>query len=540
VEASALQAPAGLARSRISIGAPLLRLRTDEQLVALFRSGHEEAFRVIHDRYRERLFAYARQMLSGSRQDAEDALQDVFVRAYSGLRANDRQLALRAWLYRVAHNRCIDELRRPAPPAPEVLDFVCAPAHDPIAEAERRESLQRLVQDVRRLPDQQRSALLMRELSGMTYLELAGALGVSVPAVKSLLVRARVSLAQSLEARETACSEIREELIDAHDRRVRPNATARRHLRDCAPCREFRREIRGVSHQFAALGPALGPAGVLANLLGWGSGAGSSSAAAGGAAAVGGSSAAAGGLLATGAGHVATVLAAAAVTVGGAVEIQPSIAPPGRHHAARHATQVARSSAVSSPLSPTGPPAAAAPSSPAPSAAAGTTGVTPAASALPGRAPAQASGSAVSGGSSVDSGSGSPSGNFIDAQTGLGPMTGAAGISSGSATSATPPPGASSPAPPAGTSSPPPTTAAAPAGSHVTPAGGSAVGGPGAARAGGSGISSAESSTAAPVTTTTGGTPRGSGAPPTSSPTAEPASGSPSTSRGRSSVTSRS
>ena len=102
MEASALQAPAGFARSRTLLGAPLLRLRSDEQLVALFRDGHDEAFRVIHDRYRPRLFAYTRQMLRGSGQDAEDALQDVFVRAYSGLRANDRNLALRAWLYRVA------------------------------------------------------------------------------------------------------------------------------------------------------------------------------------------------------------------------------------------------------------------------------------------------------------------------------------------------------------------------------------------------------------------------------------------------------
>ncbi|HEY5188299.1 MAG TPA: sigma factor, partial [Solirubrobacteraceae bacterium] len=113
MEASALQAPAAIARTRISLGAPLLRLRSDEQLVSLFRSGNDEAFRVIHDRYRQRLFAYTRQMLPGSRQDAEDALQDIFVRAYAGLRANDRELALRAWLYRVAHNRCIDELRRP-------------------------------------------------------------------------------------------------------------------------------------------------------------------------------------------------------------------------------------------------------------------------------------------------------------------------------------------------------------------------------------------------------------------------------------------
>ena len=90
MEASALNAPASL--SRLPLGGSLLRLRSDEQLLALFRSGHDEAFRVLHDRYRQRLFAYVRQMLSaGSRQDAEDVLQDVFVRAYGALR-NDNQL----------------------------------------------------------------------------------------------------------------------------------------------------------------------------------------------------------------------------------------------------------------------------------------------------------------------------------------------------------------------------------------------------------------------------------------------------------------
>ena len=68
----------------------------------------------------------------------------------------------------------------------------------------------------------------------MTYDELSAALGVSVPAVKSMLVRARVNLARALEARDTACAEIREELILAHDGKRRPAAMARRHLRDCA------------------------------------------------------------------------------------------------------------------------------------------------------------------------------------------------------------------------------------------------------------------------------------------------------------------
>jgi RNA polymerase sigma factor (sigma-70 family) len=315
-------------------------LRSDEQLVSLFRAGSDDAFRVIHDRYRPRLFAYARQMLPGSRQDAEDALQDVFVRAYAALRANNREVALRAWLYRIAHNRCIDELRRPPVPVPELIEVVRGPVHDPIAEAEQRESLRRLIADVRRLPEQQRSALLMRELSGMSYAELAGALGISVPAIKSLLVRARVSLAQAAEARETACTTIRDELISAHDRRVRPNATARRHLRDCPGCRQFRSDMRGVSRQFAALAPTLGPLGLLANVLGIGGGAGGGAAAAGGAAT--GGAFAAGGVIASGAaGHVATILAAAVVTAGGAAELQHSISTPARHRAHAHVNAAA-------------------------------------------------------------------------------------------------------------------------------------------------------------------------------------------------------
>ena len=69
--------------------------------MAQFRAGDDEAFRVIHDRYRQRLFAYTRQMLCGSRQDAEDALQDVFVRAYGSLRSHDRDLALLALTCRI-------------------------------------------------------------------------------------------------------------------------------------------------------------------------------------------------------------------------------------------------------------------------------------------------------------------------------------------------------------------------------------------------------------------------------------------------------
>jgi RNA polymerase sigma factor (sigma-70 family) len=341
LEASTLQPAATLPKPRITVGAPLLRFRSDEQLVALFRAGYEDAFRAIHDRYHKRLFAYARQMLPG-RQDAEDALQDVFVRAYAGLRASERDLALRAWLFRVAHNRCVDELRKPSPPPPEVLHLVRPSVHDPFAEVDLRESLRRLVQDIRRLPDQQRSALLMRELAGMPYAELASSLGISVGAVKSLLVRARLALAQAAEARDTACVAIREQLIEAHDHGVRPNANTRKHLRDCSSCKSFRAQLRGVSRQLAGFAPALGPLGFLANLLGLSGGGGAAGGAGGGAAALGGGgTAASAGGLAIGTSHVATLLVAAAATAGGAVGLQRTILAPAHHvahvrPAARH------------------------------------------------------------------------------------------------------------------------------------------------------------------------------------------------------------
>src|SRR5687768_708529 len=279
MEASAVHAT-GLAR--LPLGGSLLRLRSDEQLLALFRAGHDEPFRVLHDRYRQRLFAYVRQMLSAStRQDAEDVLQDVFVRAYGALRNDNREMNVRAWLYRVAHNRCIDHLRRPVPPPAEIFEMSRKPLHDPVDEAQRRDDLKRLVADVGRLPEQQRSALLMREMDGMSYADLAAALDVTVPAVKSLLVRARVGLVEAQESRDADCGDIRRDLLASYDRGVKASGRARRHLRECAGCREYRGALKGVRRSFAALTPA-GPFALLAKLAGLGGAGGGAAATAGG------------------------------------------------------------------------------------------------------------------------------------------------------------------------------------------------------------------------------------------------------------------
>ena len=183
---------------------PRLRPASDEQLVTRFRAGDERAFDAIVERFRPRLVRYAASMLrSRGSHAAEDAVQDVFVRAYPALRADARPMALRAWLYRIAHNQCLNVLRTQAPLE---LDTERACGADAGADVawERSERLRRLVADIQCLPPNQRSALVIREIDGLSYVEIAEALGVTVPAVKSLLVRARMNLAEAAEAREAA------------------------------------------------------------------------------------------------------------------------------------------------------------------------------------------------------------------------------------------------------------------------------------------------------------------------------------------------
>ena len=353
MEASALTAPTRLAR--LTSSPSLLRLRSDEQLVSLLRSGSNEAFRAIYDRYGQRLFSYVRQMLGpGSRQDAEDVLQDVFARTYTVLLADDREVNLRPWLYRVAHNRCIDHLRRPRPATSELLETSGKELQDPFEAVQRREDLQRLVADIERLPDQQKSALLLREINGLSYRELAEALDVSVPAVKSLLVRARVELVETAEARDTACLSVRDELALAIDRRVRASGRARRHMRDCAGCRDYQAGVLGMRRSFAALSPVsvLGPLALVAKAATFGSsggGAGATAGSAGGGAAGG---IASGGLAAGTAGKIAAVVSTAAITAGGAVEIERRVSDRAKAAAETQAPGAARPAADRSSAAP--------------------------------------------------------------------------------------------------------------------------------------------------------------------------------------------
>jgi RNA polymerase sigma factor (sigma-70 family) len=333
-------------RGLLARRSPLLKLQGDDHLIAMARAGNPGAFEAIVDRYQGRLLGFCRQML-GSTEDAEDVLQEVFVNAYRAMLADEREINLRPWLYRIARNRCLNHLRKPTADAQESMDMV--PTVEAASTAEKvhnREEFRQLLTDVSKLPETQRSALLLREMDAMSYEEIAQAMETSVPSVKSLLVRARISLAEASQARQLTCGEVRIDLAEAAEGLRKLSGPVRRHVRDCEECADFRSQLRSNDKVLAALVPGgalLAFKGFIFSKLGLG-GAGTGGAAtatgagATGAGAVGSvgaalsSGGAASGLGAIG-GAIGTKAVAgvvtAAVLTAGAVEVkQQSEAPP--------------------------------------------------------------------------------------------------------------------------------------------------------------------------------------------------------------------
>ncbi len=303
-------------RGLLARRSPLLKLQGDARLIAMARSGNTGAFETIVDRYQSRLLGFCRQML-GSTQDAEDVLQEVFVNAYRAMLADDREINLRPWLYRIARNRCLNHLRKPTADAQESMDMI--PAVEASSTAEKvsnREEFRQLLTDVKKLPETQRTALLLREMDAMSYEEIAAAMETSVPSVKSLLVRARISLAEASQARQLTCGEVRLELAEASEGLRKVSGPVRRHVRDCEECADFRSQVRSNEKVMAALFPVgalVALKGFIISKLGLGGATGSAT---GGASAAGASAGATAAATATGASAVGSV--GAAIGSGGA------------------------------------------------------------------------------------------------------------------------------------------------------------------------------------------------------------------------------
>ena len=169
---------------------------SDDELVASFRAGDEDAFAEIYRRHRGALRSFAARMLRDLQFDADDVVQESFIRARHGLRVSDRPLALRPWLYMIVRNCAIDELRARRHTA--TLDVECElsaiPTPDVAQHAEQRADLFGLVARISELPERQRLALVLRELDDRSHVQTAQLLETTVPATKSLISRARATL----------------------------------------------------------------------------------------------------------------------------------------------------------------------------------------------------------------------------------------------------------------------------------------------------------------------------------------------------------
>jgi RNA polymerase sigma-70 factor (ECF subfamily) len=195
-----------------------------DQILARARTGDEDAFRELTDPYRRELDLHIYRIV-GSRQDAEDLLQETLLAAWRGLERFEGRASVRAWLYRIATNRSLDALRAtrrrpeeqrmaqmPEPtrwneplwlePYPDLLlDGVPDDAPGPEARYETKEAITlAFIVGLQHLPPQQRAVLVMRDVLGFRAGEVAATLETSKASVNSLLLRAREAFESRLPA----------------------------------------------------------------------------------------------------------------------------------------------------------------------------------------------------------------------------------------------------------------------------------------------------------------------------------------------------
>jgi RNA polymerase sigma factor (sigma-70 family) len=282
----------------------------DERLAKLSAADAAGAFATLYARHHQALYRYCATIVRDD-ADAQDALQATWLHALLALRRGQRDAPLRPWLFRIAHNESISILRRRARGREAMVVPMGAP---PSAEEDvlARERFTQMLEDLRTLPERARSALVMRELTGLSHEEIAGALRITVAAAKQSVYEARCGLQEQARGRAMECGEIRVRVSDG-DRRVLRGRVVRAHIRHCPDCAAFAAAIGERREAFHVLTPTLGLAAsgvILTRVIGGG---------AGGAAAVGASAAggaATGGVatggVATGAGATGGVATGAA------------------------------------------------------------------------------------------------------------------------------------------------------------------------------------------------------------------------------------
>jgi RNA polymerase sigma factor (sigma-70 family) len=233
---------------------------SDHQLVAAVQRGEDSAFEVLFARYRTRIWSYVTSVLRDADR-AEDVTQEVFISVLRRLHDTERPIAFKPWIYQIAKNACIDELRR-ARRAREVPFDLDDEDEARIAElpwsvpgpdlaVERKQRLDDLRGAFRGVSELHHRILVLRELEGLSYGQIGERLGMSRAVVESTLFRARRRLAEEYEELISGrrCERTRE-LVDAWEDRtlrrlgVRETRQLARHLAHCQPCRRHARLAR--------------------------------------------------------------------------------------------------------------------------------------------------------------------------------------------------------------------------------------------------------------------------------------------------------
>src|SRR4051812_9323835 len=250
---------------------PLRLLGDDERLARLAAGGSERAFAVLYERHHQSLYRYARTIVRND-EDARDVLQTTMARALTALgRHGVPDAPIRPWLFRIAHNEAVSVLRRRRRTIE--LDAGAEPEAPSLeARVEERARLTTLVADLQDLPVRQRSALVMRELSGLSHEEIAGALEISLSAAKQAIFDARTGLHDFAKGRAMQCADV-QRIVSERDGRMLRGRQVRAHLRSCAACRAMRDAIGARRADLAALAPPLPAAaatGLLSGVLGGG------------------------------------------------------------------------------------------------------------------------------------------------------------------------------------------------------------------------------------------------------------------------------
>jgi RNA polymerase sigma-70 factor (ECF subfamily) len=186
-------------------------MRTDEELVARATAGDLEAFNQLVTRWERPIYALAYRTL-GREEDARDVVQEAFLRAYRGLRGFKGQAKFSSWLYRITLNLCRDWIRRerraPVVQVPEgtdpmdLADTHAAPAESVEDLVARREMSAAVARAMAELPEEQRTAIMLKEYQGLTFQEIADLLECPLSTVKTRLYQGLSVLRRRLERRQ--------------------------------------------------------------------------------------------------------------------------------------------------------------------------------------------------------------------------------------------------------------------------------------------------------------------------------------------------